>query len=208
MSIITLPAGLPLGLDCEMGVVRTDAVDASDPSGIEQARVYGPPRWTMLLASPQHLRVTDAEAWATIITRLAGHTGVLAAPAVPRIEPRGTMRGSMTLAAGIAAGAESAQIVAAGQPGATLLDGDWLQIGAGLGASQLIRVVGDAVSDGAGVISIAFVHPARAAYAAGTVVTWQRPMGYWRRSSAEARWTWMSSQIGRRQQLDLVEAFR
>lgn len=208
MTVITLPSRLPLGPDCEMGIQRTDAVDASDPSGIEQARVYGPARWTMLLVSPQHLRVGDVEAWSTVRAALRGHVNVLAAPPVPRTEPRGTMRGAMTLSAALAAGASAAQITAAGQSGGTLLDGDWLQLGAGLGASQLVRVSGDAVADAGGVITIAFDNPARQPYIAGTVVTWLRPIGYWRRANAETTWAYLSRAIGTRQQLELVEALR
>lgn len=208
MAIITLPASLPVGYDSEMGAVRSDAVDSSDPSGIEQARIYGPPRWTMTLSSPEYTLTDEAEAWTTLIMRLAGHTNILAAPPVPRQEPRGTMRGTMTLAASVGAGAETAQISAAGQAGTTLLDGDWLQFGAGVGTSQLVRVLGSSTANGSGVISIAFQHRARIAYPFGTAVTWQRPIGYWRRMDAETRWSWTSSLVGNKQALALVEAFQ
>ncbi len=207
MAIITIPTTLALGAGCEMGEVRSDAVDGSAPSQIEQARVYGPPRWTMLLTSPPATINGDAERWASLRTRLMGHVNALAAPPVPRTEPRGTMRGTMTLQSAAAAGASSATITASGQGSATLLDGDWLQIGTGLGTSQLIRVNADATA-ASGVITITFDHVLRTAFAAGSPVTWLRPVGYWRRADTETRWSYTNRRIGGSQSVDLVEVWR
>lgn len=208
MAIITPPATLALGPECEIGETRTDAADASDPSGAELARIYGPPRWRQTLASPPSLSAADAAAWTTMLLRLRGQTNRLELHPVAHPQPRGTMRGVMTLAAPLAAGADACTITAGtGQASRTLLAGDWLQIGTGLGTSQLIRVAADAASNGSGVIAITFDHVARLAYPAGAVVTWSRPLGYWLRSDTDSTWGYVGRRGGQ-QRVELVEAFR
>lgn len=207
MAIITIPTTLALGAGCEIGEVRSDSIDGSDASQIEQARVHGPPRWTMMLTSPPNTFGAGAEQWASLRTRLLGSINVLAAPPVPRVEPRGTMRGTMTLQSAAAAGASSMTIMSVGQGAATLLDGDWLQVGTGLGTSQLVRVNADAVAT-TGVITVTFDHVLRTAYPAGTAVTWSRPVGYWRRADTETRWSYTNRRIGGGQTMDLVEVWR
>lgn len=208
MAIITPPANLALGHDCTIGDIRSDSVGGSDPSGWEQAAVYGPPRWKQTLISPQSTSASDAAAWRSMLLGLRGHTNRLAMHPAAHPYPRGTMRGTMTLAASIAAGASTATITAgSGQAAKTLLADDWLQIGIGLGTSQLIRVNADATSDGSGVITITFDHVARLSFASGTAVTWLRPLGYWVRTEADASWGYVGRRGGQHQ-IDLVEAFR
>lgn len=208
MAIITAPATLALGPDCTIGDIRSDSVGGSDPSGWEQAAIYGPPRWTQTLVSPPSTSAGDAAAWRTMILGLRGHTNRLAMWPAAHPYPRGTMRGTMTLSAAIAAGANTASISAgSGQAARTLLAGDWLQIGMGLGTSQLIRVSADATSNGSGVITITFDHVARLAFASGSAVTWLRPLGYWVRTEADASWGYVGRRGGQHQ-VDLVEAFR
>lgn len=209
MAIVTIPTTLALGAGCEMGEVRSDSIDGSDPTQIEQARVFGPPRWSMLLTSPPNTFGAGAEQWASLRTRLLGSINVLAAPPVPRVEPRGTMRGTITVQAAAAAGASTITLTAgSGQAGRTLLDGDWLQIGTGLGTSQLIRINADATANGSGVITVTFDHVLRAAVAVGTAVTWSRPVGYWRRADTETRWSYVNRRIGGTQSMDLIEVWR
>lgn len=208
MAIITAPASLALGPDCTIGDIRSDRIGGSDPSGWEQAAIYGPPRWTQTLVSPQSTSASDAAAWRSMLLGLRGHTNRLAMHPAAHPYPRGTMRGTMTLAAPIAAGANIASITAgSGQAARTLLDDDWLQIGVGLGTSQLIRINADAISNDLGVITITFNHVARLAFAANAAVTWSRPLGYWVRTESDASWGYVGRRGGQHQ-IDLVEAFR
>jgi hypothetical protein len=207
MAIITPPATFPLGPGCTWGERRTDAVDASDPSGAEQAHVYGPPRWTQELVSPETLSADAAADWQTMRLRLRGQINRLAMHNPARPVPRGTMRGTMVLASALAAGLDTVTISASGQAGHTLLAGDYLQLGAGLGTSQLIRVAAPATANGSGVITITFDHVARLAFAAGAAVTWERPLCYWVQESTETTWGYVNRR-GSQQSIALVEAFK
>lgn len=208
MAIITPPANLALGPDCTIGALRSDAADTSDPTGMEQARVYGPPRWRQTLASPPTLSPADAAAWQTMRLRLRGHINRLAMHPAAHPYPRGTMRGTLALAATVAAGADTATITGgSGQAGRTLLAGDWLQIGAGIGTSQLIRIAADAIANGSGVITVGFDHVARQIYASGVGVVWDRPTGYWLRTESEDDWGYVGRRGGQ-QSVALVEAFQ
>jgi hypothetical protein len=120
--------------------------------------------------------------WQAMVSRLRGRVNHLAAFDPLRIAPLGTMRGTLTLASPLAQGAFSMSVTGgAGQAGATLLRGDWLQIGAGL-AGQLVMVTADATANGSGVIAVSFENPIRlaAGYIAGTAVTWDRPLGHYK----------------------------
>lgn len=62
---------------------------------------------------------------------------------------------------------------------ATLLRGDWLQIGSGVG-SHLARVAADVTLDGSGAGTVTFEPPARAAFSSGAAVTVERALGHYR----------------------------
>lgn len=82
--------------------------------------------------------------------------------------PQGTLRGSPTLAAGVAQLANTATIQTIA--GRTVYAGDMLGLG-----GQTVRVMVDAVADGAGLLAIEFQPRARAAIASGAAVTWDKP---------------------------------
>lgn len=73
--------------------------------------------------------------------------------------------------------------------GASLLAGDWLQIGSGLGMSHLCMVTADATANDAGAITVAIEPPTRQAFSAGTAVTWDKPVGYYRQQTDSTTWT-------------------
>ena len=47
MAIITLPTTLKLGPNCGIGQQRFDLLASSEPTGADQVRLMGPPRWTI-----------------------------------------------------------------------------------------------------------------------------------------------------------------
>ncbi|MEJ1933987.1 hypothetical protein WDZ92_27640, partial [Nostoc sp. NIES-2111] len=139
MPIITMPRNLRCGRGCKIEQVTTDSVSVSDPSGSTQARSYGVPRWSMSLVSPQALPEADAAVWKAMLLGLRGSLNYLAAYDPGRPVPLGTVRGALTLGAAVALGDNTAVLACgAGQAGRTIKVGDWLQIGSGLGSSQLV----------------------------------------------------------------------
>jgi hypothetical protein len=81
------------------------------------------------------------------------------------------------------------------QPGTTptaydladLKAGDWLQIGTGVGTSQLVKVTADAQETNAGTMTLSFEPPLRTAISGAAAVTWDRPVAYYKQTSAP-RW--------------------
>ena len=86
-------------------------------------------------------------------------------------QPLGTMRGPVTLAAAVLAGATTAQITG-GAPAAstTLLRGDRIAIG-----GQRVVLTADATANGSGVMTVSFQPAHRSGAASGLTVTLTRP---------------------------------
>lgn len=213
MAIITMPADLPLGGEPAWGQQTYDTVSSSDATGVGQARTFGPPRWILGLRAPSNLRLQDAGVWESMLLQLRGSVNHLAAWHPARPAPRGTLRGTPTLAGAAVQGAMSISITAgAGQAGRTLLPGDLLQLGSGLGSSQLVAVASlvPLVADGSGAVTVPIEPPLRQAFGAGTGVVWDKPLAYFRRRSAGAStWTYanggVGGPVGRGYTLDLIE---
>lgn len=179
-----------------MGQRTFDLMGASETTGSVQVRVMAPPRWTLTLVQPERLALGEAALWKALQVGLRGAANVLAAHDPLRPLPLGTLRGTPTLAAAAAEGDTTATLACGlGQAGATLVAGDWLQFGSGLGTSQMVMLMADAVVDGAGNCPIVFEAPLRAAMAAGTAVTWNKPLAYYRRAS-QGGVSWRGSNHG------------
>lgn len=208
MAIIQMPDGLRCGRGCKIEQVTFDVLTASEVTGSSQSRPYGMPHWALSLVSPEAMRDAEAGAWKAMLLSLRGSINVLAAYDPSRAEPVGTLRGAPVLAGTVDYGSTSMTLAAgAGQAGKTLEPGDWLQIGAGLGSSQLVIATDKATADGAGNIIVTFEHPARQAYAAGTAITWQRPRAYFRKPQGRVGWTPYSRRHTLGMSVDLVEAW-
>jgi hypothetical protein len=103
----------------------------------------------------------------------------------------GTMRGTLTLNAAPSAGAVAISVTGgAGQAGKTLQAGDYLQIGSGLGTSQVVMVMADATANGSGVIALTTEPPLRTAFASGTAVQWDRPAAYFKQQGTAVAWSY------------------
>lgn len=91
----------------------------------------------------------------------------------------------------------------------TLLPGDWLQIGTGVGTSQLVKVVATATEAAQdGTLSVTFEPPLRWAFSSAAVVAWDKPLGYYKQTSAPS-WSY---RIGRSRKeggfaVDLLESW-
>lgn len=195
MAIITLPTTLPLGPQPVWGRQTYDMTSTADLTGSEQSRVFGPPRWTLDLPSPAIQRGRPGGMWVALLLRLrAGN--LLAAWDVGRPVPVGTLRGTLTLAAAAAKGATSLQITGgSGQAGKTLEPGDWLGLGSGLGTSQSVMCcdLATVTADATGTLTVQVESPLRTAWAAGTAVTWDRPLTYFRRRDSNGGTSWTTA---------------
>lgn len=206
MSIITLPAGLGIG-ECSIGQARYDMAEMSDATGHSATRLFGPPRWRMSLRSPQALPLDEAARWESMLLQLRGGVNHLAAADPARKTPRGTMRGTLTLSGAHSAGAALITVTGgAGQAFTTLLAGDWLQIGAGLGTSQLVKVMAAGEANSSGVIVLSVEPTLRVAFASGATVTWSSPLAYYKQLG-EPTWTYLSTRLVGGFAVDLLESW-
>lgn len=208
MAVIYLSGALKLGASCGWGQRRYDVMMASDSNGAQQARLLGPPRWTLQLVQPQMLSPSEAGAWLAMIAQLRGRVNVLAAWDPMRPVPQGTMRGTLTLAAAATSGATSISVTGGvGQAGKTLRAGDMLQLGTGLGTSQLVMVTADATADGSGVVALSIQPPLRIGFGSGAAVEWNQPTTFFRLQSEAVAWTYAPGGLVTGIALDLLETW-
>lgn len=206
MSIITLPTGIKLPAEFTIGQARYDMTESSDATGSEAARVFGPPRWRVALRTPAAMTLADAAQWETVILKLRGRVNHLALYDPVRQLPAGTLRGgSLTLSSTATAGATTA-VVTGATAGMTLAPGDWLQLGTGVGSSQLVKCMASATADGTGKITATIEPPIRATIASGAAVTVERALGYYKLTS-EPQIGYLTSRYTGALALDLLESW-
>jgi hypothetical protein len=191
MAIITWPGTIIPGPGSGFGQRRYDLTFASEATGAQQDRLLGPPRWSLNIVQPEALGQRQAGRWQAVIMSLRGKVNHLLCPNFGRLQPMGTMRGTLTLNAAPSAGAVAISVTGgAGQAGKTLQAGDYLQIGSGLGTSQVVMVMADATANGSGVIALTTEPPLRTAFASGTAVQWDRPAAYFKQQGTAVAWSY------------------
>lgn len=123
-------------------------------------------RWVATLKFPEDVvaYLADRRQLEALLMRLRGGANRLLLWHLLTPAPLGTMRGSPTLSATVAAGATSCSISGTG----TLLRGDRIGLGSG---GQRVMVTADATLPGA----VSFEPAARAAVASGSAVVWDKP---------------------------------
>lgn len=190
MSIITIPTGLLFG-SFELTQQRFDIRETTEANGATKARLLAPPRWRASISSPgPGVSPEQAALWKTMLMQLRGGINHLALYDPVQVAPRGTMRGTITLSSTAAAGATSINITGgAGQSGRTILRGDWLQIGTGLG-SHYCMAASDGTANGSGVITgLAIEPPTRQSISSGTSVVWDKPVAHYRMTNSTNSWS-------------------
>lgn len=210
MSIINVSAGVAATMGTFVsGQATFEMEDRSETTGDSATRVLAPPRWTLNIASIEALNAAESVEWELLMLKMRGSVNRLAAWDVSRPAPRGTMRGTLQLAASVAVGAESLQITGGlSQAGTTLKMGDWVQVGSGLGTSQLFKVAADATANGSGVITIAVEPPARLAFSSGVSVVWDKPVAYYRKVGTSTSYSAMAGSLNYTgHALDLIETW-
>ena len=206
MSVISFPTGLRVG-GFSIGQARYDLSEMSDSTGSMSSRLFRPPRWKLGLSSTDGLTVAQASIWEALVLQLRGGVNHLTVHDVGRPAPLGTMRGTMTLNGNHSAGAVSVSVTAgAGQASKTLLAGDCLQIGSGLGTSQLVKIMAAATSNGSGVIALTVEPPLRIAFTTGAAITWDKPVAYYRQLSTP-QWAYQPGRTMGGFAIDLLESW-
>lgn len=202
--IIDFPSTLTLVTGIEWGQDRRD-LNFDSPFGSQSAEL-APPVWTALLTPARFNRDEYAE-WEMLLLSLEGRQNQLALWHLDRPQPRGTMRGTMTLNGAHAQGDALLNLSAgAGEAGKTLLAGDHLGFGSGTTA-QVFKVAADATADGSGNISVQVRGYLRTAFATGTVVIWDKPKALFRRLDGKTRMRHARGGVDGTA-LDLVEDWR
>lgn len=186
MSIVAMPATLFVGRQT-FGQRRYDMMEQSDPTGAQAARLFGPPRWSMLISSPPKMSLLNGGIWESMLSQLRGSVNVLSAWDLNKPAPLGTARGSPTLSANATAGASSISVTGFTASG-TLKQGDWLQVGAGLGTSQLVKVTADITLNGSGAGTVSIEPPIRKQINSGSAVAWDKSLGYYRMEGRGFSW--------------------
>lgn len=205
MAILTIPSGL-LVRTFNFGQARFDLEFSNGDTGVSQTRLGAPPRWTAAIVGPQWLTAAEAAIWRDLILRLQGRVNQLAVYDYDHQAPAGTMRGTLTLASSVAAGATSISVTGgAGQAGTTLLAGDWIGIGSG-STRQLVNVAANATANGSGVIALTLSQPSRWAQSSGSGVTWDKPTALFRQRSSSNSWSREGS-VRTGFSLDLIESW-
>lgn len=172
-----------------------------------QAVEISAPLWSSVLTWPKNLE-SNRGALQAVLMQLRGKTNQLSMWNFGRPQPRGTMRGTMTLNAGAAQGDTTMSVTAgAGESGKTLLKGDYLGIGSGT-TQQVVMVVADATANGSGVISVTFEPALRNAHSGGASVTWDKPCALFRCVEAPAKWSYQPGNIADGFTLHLLEDVR
>lgn len=189
MAIFQLPATLLLSR-LVMGQKRYDLSFENAESGATSTRITSPPRWTMSFTSAQEMDTLQASEWEALVLRLRGRVNHLEAWDVGKPVPLGTLRGDIVTVGSHPKGATQIQMQSPGQAQKTLVPGDWLQLGSGLGTSQLVKVVDPAVSDMEGNLTVTVEPPLRLAFPSGTAVTWDRPTAFYKNTQDATSWTY------------------
>lgn len=179
MAVIQVPAGLLVGK--QTWAQQRNDVEFRSTFGAQVQEASGP-----LWATDLTPTFEQPTLWQAMALQLRGRTNQIALWNFGKPEPLGTMRGVMTTGA-TAQGATALTITASGQAGKTLLAGDFLGVGSGL-TQQVIMVCANALSNGAGVITVSTEPALRNALAAGAGVTWYRPCALFRRKDSMASW--------------------
>ena len=189
MTIVTLPPGMLVKRQ-DFGALDFSLDFSGGDGGGSQVVINGPPRWTCSLASNDLLDLDEAAAWRAFLLSLKGRVNFLAVYDLLNPQPRGTLRGTPTVAITAPAGAETLTIFAGSvQAGKTLRLGDWIGVNQGGSNRQLLHVQADAAVDGSGYITVSVQPNLRIAASVGSAVIWDKPTCLMRRSDQETSWT-------------------
>lgn len=190
-------AGEGSGLGWQTAEIRT----SSPISGSMQVRAVGLPRHTLKLQLPQRMAPDIGGRWRALLLQLNGGINHLEAYDPARQFSVGGATGDRQTTAAVAKGATVIPV----SGGGTLIAGDWIQVGSGVGSSQLLMVAADTALPG----NVPVTQSAFWSYASGTRVRVDRPCTYFRMSGKLPEWGGVAG-FGQQLQgvsVDFLEAF-
>lgn len=155
-------------------VPNTRAFTSPFTQGVQVVDLLGE-RWKVNLTLPAQPWAAGDER-AAFFSKLRGGAHQVQLWHFARPVPRGSLRGTPTLAANAAQGAD--QIVVTTTANATLKAGDFLGLG-----GHVLMVAADCQADGSGAITVPLANRLRSAQSAGAAVMWDRPKATFRLSS-------------------------
>lgn len=185
MSVISLPSGLQVH-NFSMGQQDFSLTFQNGDTGATQSRILAPARWTCVMSANQTLGPVPAAAWRAFLLQLRGKTNQLAVYDIKNPTPKGTMAGSPTLSGAVAVGDTVINITTTAL--ATLLQGDWIGLGAGQ-SRQLFQVVASSSANGSGAMAVTVEPPSRYVQSSGSAVAWNQPTCLMRRSDSSTSWS-------------------
>lgn len=167
MATLTYPSGIDFLPESFAMWLEPNMLASTAPltKSVRRVRLTGSP-WRMRMAFDRATPEGQAEREA-FWNAVGGQENLIALYHFRRPVPRGTMRGTPTLAAVAAKGATSISIQTTA--GATLLAGDMLGIGA------LVQVKAPATANGSGLMTVTIQPKLIAQIASGTAVVWNKP---------------------------------
>lgn len=167
MSTISVPAQFK-PRSCSISLSTNQRLNASPFGGSEQVIDLLNDRWLLSCELPANSQAGGA--WReAFIGALRGQINTCQLWHFTRPQPRGTVRGTLTLGATAAQGTSSITVAGCSPSTGTLLAGDMLGVG-----GLLLMVAADCTASG-GVITIPITNRLRVAQSSGAAVTWSKP---------------------------------
>jgi hypothetical protein len=147
-----------------------------------------------ILSGTGTVTAVDSGTWWRISTSIANDTSGNTSLQY-RLDPARGTHGSGTVDATATGSAivwgaqlEAGATLTAYENDLTLLPGDWLQFGTGVG-SHLCKVVLEADSTASNTIEVTFEPPVRQAITAGAAVAWDKPVGHYKMRNEALSWS-------------------
>ena len=182
MTVLTLSqAAADTTGKCVISQKTYEFEDTSDSTGASVSRLLGPPRWSMALSAMDILTSAQSPEWEMLMFRMRGTINRLAVWDVSRAVPRGTLALSGLTLVGAQALGDTTVVVGGAGAAQTVKMGDWLQIGTGIGTSQLVKVSADATATGGGQVTLSIEPPLRLAFSGGSAVVSNKPVAYYKK---------------------------
>lgn len=202
-TVITLASDILLG-NFAISLRNYDVEEVSPLTGHSDVNVFGHPRWAAVIQPMSGLEKRFAAAWEVLALQFRGKRNVVALWDVVKPEPLGTLRTNPTL---VSAASRSATLACgAGNAGKTLLAGDWIQLGDGLGVSQLVKLTEASTANGSGQMTVAFEPYLRISLTGGLPCRVIRPVAYYGLEEQAPGWSY-AGHLQNIDQIKLLERF-
>lgn len=191
---ISYPLALPSADFRGITLIARDVVgSAQSPFTLtEQVQQHQGQIWEADIELPPMKRA-DAEAWITFLLKLKGRYGTFLLRDGVGGTPRGTWAGAPLINGAHAANA-SAVALDGLTPGATVIEGDWLQFGSGT-STRLHKSLSTATANGSGQVTLDIWPNLREALVDNSAVVSTNALGVFRLASNARSWDLQLAQI-------------